>query len=446
MAQKWNLQDIRPASAPKQPVRESIEKRTHQDISPRVQKVAPVVHEAFDDSDLESIEVLDGNGVKRKRVVVTGIVSVIIIASAVIVNIFLGGAVVTVHPKIKDTAVQSNILAFTEPQADELGYELLSLEETGERQVKASGKEPVSLRTEGKIFVYNTKSTSVQRLIKNTRFEDKNGLIFRIKESIDVPGATKNAQGELVPGSVVAEVFADSTGEKYNIPPSKFTVPGLKGSDQFDSVYGESTTAFTGGYEGEKFIIDEQELNTAQQSLQMELRDKLIARLATEKPAGFVVFNDAVTFAYETLPSTEYGESLATIKQKARLNIPLFKESEFAKYLANLTIPDYAGESVTIPNPLSLTFLYTNATTSVSDISMSKSIDITLKGTTRIVWTFDEEKLKEALVSKKKSEATQILSDYRTSISSAQTELRPFWANSFPDSPRNITINTVLDN
>ncbi len=442
MAQKWNLQDIRPAGSSKPPVRDFAEQaKTRQDITPRIPKIEQ--QRSFDDSDLSSIDIIDGNTEKRKRVVVTSTIAVVIIALGIVTNMFLGGAEVTVHPKLRDVSVQSNFTVFAVPPTNELGYELLTLEATGERQVKANGKEIVSSQAEGKIFVYNTKSTSPQRLIKNTRFESPTGLIYRIKESIEVPGVTKDAKGNIVPGSVVADVFADGTGEAYNISPSKFTVPGLKGSDQYESVYGESTTAFSGGFEGEKYIIDEAELATAKQALHIELRDKLLARLNDEKPAGFVIYNDAVTFVYETLPATEYGDSLATIKERARLHVPIFKELELAKYLAEKSVPEYTGEDVTLFDPQTLTFSYTDPLTALGDISGSSTLDITLKGTTRIVWMFDEEKLKSELVSLKKNEGTTVFGTYK-SISNAQAEVRPFWATSFPDNPKEIMIKTII--
>lgn len=450
MAQKWNLQDIRPTGRPvtvsqNPPVRDYVERKTHQDIAPRAPKVQqPIVSDSFDDSDISSIEVIDGNTQKRKQILITAVVSLIIIVSAVLLNVFIGGAVVTVHPKVKNASVQSNFEIVTAPQADELGYELLTLEATSERQVKASGKEKVSMSAEGKIFVYNT-SASLQRLIKNTRFENPDGLIFRIKESIDVPASTKDASGKVVPGSVVADVFADATGEKYNIAPTKFTVPGLKGSDQFNNVYGESTVAFSGGFEGEKYILDDQELNTAQQALHVELRDKLLVQLEEEKPAGFIVYKDSVTFVYESLPSTEYGDSLATIKEKARLQIPIFKESEFAKFIAKKSVPEYNNEDVELNDPNTLVFTYTDPQTALADIATSKKLDITLKGTVKIVWKFDEEKLKSELVSKKESDANAIFSKFGTSIANANTELRPFWATHFPDSPEDITIISIPD-
>lgn len=447
MTQKWNLGDIRPAGAPKPQVpREFAERpRAKQDIAPRAPRPeAPQpITPSFDDSDLSSIDIIDGTEAKKRRAVITGGIVALIVILAITTNMLLGGATVTLNPKVRDVSVQSDFTIHKEPKADELGYELLTLEATGERQVKASGKEEVSERAEGKLFVYNTKSTSPQRLIKNTRFE-KDGLIFRIKESIEVPAVTKDAKGNLVPGSVVADVFADAPGEKYNVNPGRFTVPGLKDSEQYDSIYGESTVAFAGGFEGEKYIIDEQELNTAKQALHVDLRDKLLARLKEEKPAGFVVYDGAVTFVYEDLPSTEYGDSLATIKEKAKLLVPMFKESEFATYIAKQSVPDYTGDRVALQDTTALTFTYQDPLIMQRDISASSSLDVSLRGNAKIVWQFDADKLKEELKGISKNSGTAVFATY-PSISKAQAEVRPFWKSSFPDDPKDIEILTIIE-
>ncbi len=442
MAQKWNLQDIRPARESKPTLREVPTRKAQLDIAPRAPRVEQAP--AFDDSDLASIDVVDGNTAKRKRVVVTSIVGALIIGTGFFINVLLGGAEVIVYPKLKEISVQANFDAFTKPKSGELGYELLILEAEGEKQVQAKGKETVSERAEGTIFVYNAKSSQPQRLIKNTRFETKEGLIFRIKESIEIPGVKKDAKGNDVPGKVVADVFADGTGEQYNVPAQRFTVPGLKGTDQYDSVYGESIAPFAGGFEGEKYIIDEAELDTAKQSLHIELRDKLLARLKEERPAGFIVYDGSITFVYESLPSTEYGESLATIKEKARLQVPMFKESEFSEFIAEATIPEYTGDPVTITEPYTLTFEYANATTTTADISSYMNLEFILKGGAQVVWTFDEKKLQNELVSLPKNDATKIFGAY-TSISHAQAEVRPFWATQFPNNPEEINVITRLE-
>ncbi len=442
MAQKWNLQDIRPPETGKDRSRRGVPPQTpRNDIGPRPRP--QVSTPPVPDPDLATIDIIDGKSQRRKRIIVSVVVASIIIGAGFLVNLLLSGAEVTVYPKFKDVTVQATFSAYTEPKVDELSYELLTLEASGERQVSASGKEKVSERATGSVFIYNTGGTSSQRLIKNTRFESADGLIFRISESVEVPGATKDAQGNTIPGVVTAEVFADGTGEQYNLPPGRFTVPGLKGSDQFSTIYGESTVGFTGGFEGDKYIIDEGELNTAKQALHIELRNTLLERLKTERPASFILYDDAVTFAFDSLPSTQYSETLATIKERARLQVPLFKAEEFAKYLAKSTIPGYEGDAVAIENPHTLSFGYTNATTTISDIASVQELEFDLKGTARIVWHFDEATLKNQIAGLQKTALPSVLSAY-PAISRAESVVRPFWTQSFPEEPDKIVIITLI--
>lgn len=442
MTQKWNLQDIRRTGTSKSPVHEAPIKRPQQDIVTRQPRETP--EESSIDSDVELFEIIDGNNAKRKRVITSAVAVTVIIVAGFVVNVMLGGADVTIYPKVKDISVQSDLTAYTNPPANMLGYELLTLEATSEKQVKASGKEKVSKQSEGKIFVYNTKSTVPQRLIKNTRFETTKGLIFRIKESIEVPGAKKDEKGNLTPGSISADVFSDGTGDQYNIPPQRFTVPGLKNTDQYDNVYAESTSQFAGGFEGDKYIIDDTELSTAKQALNLELRNTLLERLKTERPAGFVIYDDSVTFAFDTLPAAEYGDSLATIKEKARLQVPMFKESDLSSFLAKSTIPDYSGEIVTLKDPKTLTFAYDNATTTTSDIAGNTELSFTLKGTTRLIWKIDEKKLQSDLVSLKRADATKVLGGY-AAIREAKADVRPFWKSNFPSNVKDISIHIITE-
>lgn len=444
MSQKWNLQDIRPANSRKASHRpQDIRQELNETRTNRSRPIIPAARE-FNDQDLATIDIIDGNSQKRKRVIITSIISVLVLGVGYIISSVLSGADITVHPMTKDVLVQSEITAYSQPQPNELSYEILSLDASSEKQVKASGKQNVSLHASGKIFVYNTKSTAPQKLVANTRFEDGNGHIFRIKAPIEIPGATKDAQGQLIPGKINAEVFADEPGEQYNVKPTRFTLPGLKGSEQFDNVYGESTSDFTGGFNGEKYIIDETELQTAQQQLHLELRDTLLKQMKEKVPSGFTLYENIVTFVYQSLPATEYGDSLATIKERAILHVPIFKNDEFATFIAKKAIPNYSGEPVYLDNPQSLSVSYTDQTILQSDISQESQLTFTVTGNTKIIWKFDETKLKNDLLGIKKGDALSILSKY-TSIANGRSEVRPFWAKTLPTNPDKIVITTVLE-
>jgi len=442
MPQKWNLQDIRPARPPER--REAVvpPRKLSQDIAPRHTEARTEPRQY--DPDLGSIDITDGNASRRKRTIISISIALFILASAYFANVLMGGAEITVYPKFKDVSVQATFIAKKSPASGELGYELLTLEATGERQVTAAGTEKVSERAVGNVFVYNTQQGTSQRLIKNTRFENPEGLVFRIKESVEVPAATKDTKGATIPGVVSTEVFADGTGEQYNISPARFTVPGLKGSPQFDAIYGESNVSFNGGFEGDRYMIDEAELETKKQELHLELRNSLLERLKSERPAGFVLYENAVTFSFESLPSTAYGEQLATIKEKAMLNVPIFNESEFSEYIAESTIAGYDNEPVLATDPYALQFSYQSATTTTSDISNLTMLEFMLKGSTQIVWQYDVDTLKNDLLGLSKTALPSVLSKY-PSIDRAEATVRPFWSQSFPKNISEMTVTPIIE-
>lgn len=437
MTQKWNLQDIRPAQPRKRRTMEG------GSVAPEVHP-RPIQMQREDAEETLSIHIVDGNKKKSKSLWFAVLIFVFLVGGGLGVSALLGGATVTVYPRHREPNVQALFEAKKSPQADELAYEVMTLEATGERQVKAGGEEQVTSQAVGSIFIYNAEQKEPLRLVTNTRFQSAGGLIYKIKDSAVVPGYTTDKTGKKVPGVINAQVYADQVGEQYNSAPGKFTVPGFKDSPEFTTIYGESTSPFTGGFNGKKFKIDDTDLQTAQQALRTELRNSLLGRIDAEKPAGFVLFKDAVTFTYESLPSVAYGENLATIKEKVLLRIPLFKEDSFAAFIAKATVPAYDGNPVRIKDYSSFTFSYKGATTSSSDISNYTTIAFNLSGKPQIIWKYDIEKLKADLLNANKSALTGILGNY-PAIEKANAVIRPFWKTTFPTKTEGIKLIEVIE-
>jgi hypothetical protein len=439
MEKKWNLQDIRPATP----------KKRHTAFDEVVATPVTPPPEIDDESE-GTMRVRIENGTKNKKTsyLIAFAVFFTIVGAGVIASFVMSGAEVTVYPRHREPVVNATFEAFKTPAVGDLAYEILSLEADGERQVSATGQEQITEQAKGKITIFK-KTAGAERLIKNTRFQTADGLVFRISESAVVPGAVKNASGELVPGSIKAEVFADVAGEKYNLAPgSQFTVPGFKEGgfdDLYNAISATNEEAFVGGFDGMRFTIDDKELNTAKQSLQMELRDALLTRLNNEKPSGFVVFDSAVTFTYQSLPAVEYGDNLATIKEKALLQIPIFKDQDFSQFVAKATVPAYDGQPVRIDNMAELTFAYDSATTSISDIGNFTSVKFKLVGKPLLVWTYDENRLKADLLNVSKTALTSILGAY-PGIERAEATVRPFWKRSFPKDMGQIKIIESITN
>lgn len=436
MAQKWKLQDIRPAQ-PKKKRAPSRDRGLRPDPTPV----------AEDREDIPQVAITDGKKKKRFNFVVAFVLFFVVVGGGVIASALMSGAEVTVYPRNRVQNLNSEFTAYPEPRAGELAYEIMSLQAEGERQVTATGQETVEEQATGMIEIIKTTS-GAERLIKNTRFESPDGLIFKISESIVVPGAVTDGSGASVPGTIMAEVFAESAGEEYNLEAgTRFTIPGFRegGFDElYQSIYAENRSDFTGGYAGPKFIINDDELATAKQSLQMELRDSLLERIDSEKPATFVVFTDAVAFTYNSLPAVEYGEDLVTIKEQATLQIPIFKEPEFAEYVAAATIPGYEGDEVRIQNLQDLDFSYLNATTSATNIADLPAIGFKLTGKPHIVWEYDEAMLKTDLGGSARTAIRSVLDGY-PAIERADAVIRPFWKRAFPEDPDEITVTEVIE-
>ena len=157
----------------------------------------------------------------KKRLALLGLF-VGVIALAVLVSGFFNGASVSITPRTAEASIQNEYTARKGEAAAELAYQIISISSEGSESVKATGERQVEKRATGTIIIYNNYSDTPQRLIKNTRFATPEGLVFRISDSVNVPGKIGPT-----PGSIVAVVTADEPGDKYKVGLKDFTIPGF---------------------------------------------------------------------------------------------------------------------------------------------------------------------------------------------------------------------------
>lgn len=437
MTQKWNLQDIRP-----------IENKNRPSVRPPQSVIARPPQPPKDSvDDTETIVIEDGNKRKSSRLWIGVALSVLLIGGAFMLSVVFAETTLTVKPEYRQPNVNAEFEANKERREGGLSYEIMTIEATGEKQVKASGQKEVKEQTKGTIEIFKT-TPGAERLIKNTRFKTATGLIFRIQESVIVPGAMQK-DGTLVPGSIQAQVFAEAIGEQYNVPANtRFTIPGFEESkltDLFTAMYATNPENFTGGYDGQQFIIDDTELNTARQGLQIDLRNQLLEKIKNERPSGFVAFEGSYSFTYNPQPVVSYGNDLVTIEEQAVLQVPLFKAPELAGFIAAQTVPTYNGAPVRIDNYADLLFSYVDPTHSATVLANLPGLKFTLVGKPLIVWEYDAEKLRTDLAGKPKTAISTVLTAYTGTIKSAQVSTKPFYRRSFPEDGSKVRIVEVLE-
>jgi hypothetical protein len=344
------------------------------------------------------------------------------------------GATVVVVPKERVVAINNDFVGKRNPKDLEMPFEVITLEETGEKTVPATGEKTVEKRATGVVVIYNDYSSAPQRLIKNTRLLTDDGKIYRLESSVVVPGQ-KKVDGKTTPGSVEVSVVADQAGENYNIDLTDFTIPGFKEDKdpRYEKFYGRSKVPMTGGYKGTIKTASEADRNAAFNEVSASLKNKVISKAKEQVPKNFVLFDKAAYVSIETVSPPEGN----TIKLKATLHGIIFDTSLLSKLIAEKTLPQYDGEDkVEVTDIEKLSF-------SPNSLEVAPwqtgNLPFLLVGTTTIRYVIDTDKLQKDLAGIPKDKKDEIFKMH-PGIEEATPNLQPIWKSTFPEDPQKIKI------
>lgn len=369
-----------------------------------------------------------------------GVWIVVVVAIFVLVfgvSNFLTGATVTVTPRQKTVAVDLQGLSEKMPTTA-LAYDVATLGASQTTYIPSTGQSEVETKASGTIIVYNNYSNAAQRLIKNTRFETPEGLIYRIDHSIIVPGMTTQ-NGKKVPGSVETVVFADETGTKYNIGLTDFTIPGFKGDSRYSGFYARSKTSMTGGFVGKVPTASPEKLEAAYAAIEANLKKTLVEKLQAQTPENYLLFETAIKFNYERPQPTAGTGDMVAVTQYATSTAILFDREGFAAYVAGRTMPEYKREPIRIANLDSIAFTPQFSET----FAAGDPLQFGLKGNVLFVWNFDKARLQNDLSGKAKNVVGAVLAQY-SGIEKMEAVIRPFWKRTFPTESKRIKVEEKI--
>lgn len=363
--------------------------------------------------------------------VVAGIVAVLLVVGVIVISTVFYRAYITVTPFSFSIPVQGSFAASL--SSESLPYQKVSVSDTATKSVPATGTQNVENHSSGTITVYNAYTTTEQRLITNTRFMSPDGLIFRVHAPVVIPGYTMKA-GIKVPGSVDVVVYADEAGDKYNIAASDFTIPGLKGSNQYTLIYAKSKSAMTGGFIGEQAVVDPSVRSETIQTLKADLERSLRAKIGDALPVGAIVFNDSISITYTEAPDTAEGNN-AVISVSGTATAPAVNENALALALAGTGQVSYQGIlRLDSQNDLRVTV------DAPENIGTETPINLAISGTARLVAAYDTEKLAEDLAGISKKDIQAVLPNY-PAISNIDVKIYPFWRGGLPADPSKLKIS-----
>lgn len=293
-----------------------------------------------------------------------------------------------------------------------------------------SGRKDVAQKARGYITIYNTGATA-QKLVATTRFESKSGLIYRIQNSIDVPGRTPEK-----PGSIRAIIYADRAGDEYNIEPTEFTIPGFKDTPRFSQFSAKSTERMTGGIIGNASVVTRGDYDKAVAEAKQQLKEKMIASIKSQ--AGDLVVIDQTPIAFGE-PKANADVDEATEKLEISLSATAetiaFRESDVKEIIEKYV----QKTNQLIPIRELLKIEYKNTTLSNDQRTLTFQIAITGKAATPI----DIAEISKDIIGTSKQSIQEYFKNNK-GVATARILVSPFWLQKIPKNPDRLKIDIKL--
>lgn len=369
-------------------------------------------------------------------------ISIIIIAGLAVGGFYFLTPKVTLNITIKkmplnlDLKVVSDAaISAIDGENSKIPGQLIKLDKELTEQFSATGKQDKESKAEGEITIYNEFGAGSQKLIKNTRFKNKDGLIFRLKNDAVVPGATVKDGKVTAPGIITAPIIADQAGPGYNIGPADFTIPGFEGTPKFIAFYGKSSSPMTGGAtEGNKFATKE-DLAGAQTALIAKFNKSEKEFIDNNLPAGNKTLPRAKgepSFEFSADPVSQDGKFGG--KLKAHYNVFAFSENDIYSLVDQYLSGKLSDTQILTQESRSIA--YADETLSANNLSLSFTVKVSQFTKGKI----DEAKIKNDLAGKNEESMKEILKN-NEAIESAEFTFWPIWVSVAPKNPEKIIIS-----
>ncbi len=283
------------------------------------------------------------------------------------------------------------------------------------------GKE-IEGRSTGKIKVINNSKESVS-LIPRTRFQSKDGIIFRAVDRVNV-AAGKN---------VIASVVADVAGKTGNVSAGQFTIPGLS-AEQQKEIVGESLDAMSGGVRVAGILTD---TDIAKAKVEM------VAKLKQDKVTQYKVDSQAKNFGSNVVSADVLQEKVEgkigsevdrfTIEMKMRVSVVFFDMGTFdtlTRQAVFAKVPD--GRALHTVSDPQYTVEKVDAQAKTATIKLMREGIVVLDSTSQLIST---DKFVNMLVPQ--------IEKYLMSTNAVDTfevHIRPRWRTKTPSAPEKIKV------
>jgi len=322
------------------------------------------------------------------------------------------------------------------------GFEI-SVEDTIKNEFPVTGQKNIQGKAQGMVKIFNN-YTAQQRLVKNTRLQAPLEKLQPALAKDETPWFRTTEDIILAPkSSATVKVVADAVGEKYNIEPSVFSIPGLAGTPQYTFIYGQSFEKFQGGSQNSAPEVKKEDIENAKTALADFAKNEIKKALeAKVKQQGLEIVSDSIEKFEFGSPEilAKAGDSVSKIGGKitAKATVLAYKKSDIDNLSKILIVNKISAGD--LPNEESF-----NARSSYSGIDPASSRPSLMVAAGITIYSkMDEIELKKGLSEKGRQEAQLFLMNY-PGIKEVKIQLSPPWRLNVPRPLDRIQIQILLD-
>ena len=361
--------------------------------------------------------------------IVAGLVSFLVLPTTEIV----------ITPKTEKVSFDLSVIGSKEisqinEELNKIPLQEIEVSKTKSREFNATGEKEINDKAHGIIIIYNEYSSDPQTLVATTRFQSSDGKIFRIFESITVPGA-KIEEGKIVANSIEVEVIADQSGEEYNIGVTDFTVPGFKGTPKYAGFYGRSKSSMKDGYIGKVKVVTNEDIAKAEEVLTKEVKEEINKSFQEQIPTELKIIDNSNKENIAIISIAKEGDRADkfTAEIEGTISALFFKEDDLKK-LVDLNVAAMVSEDkIPLSETQQIKWIDPVIDSSREEVSFS------LYAEEKVAWQIDQQVLKENLINQSETEVRSYLAN-QPEIEKAKVSFWPFWVKKIPSQIEKIEI------
>lgn len=313
---------------------------------------------------------------------------------------------------------------------------------------------------QGKIKLVNIAEQS-WTLKTQTRFQTKDGLVFRSKEWVTVPAKKADQAFAFAYVNIEADefdVYKQIIGDRGNIGPTKFIIPGLSAFNQ-KYVWGESEAPLQGGVSKWSKIVQKEDLEAAKKKVEKDILDSAKQDMKTYiehqneiNRIDLVLLDNPKYIKKEVLeirlPENLIGQKKNQIEVYIKLKVTAlaYDDLKFKQILkSNLyakSHPDMQVKEVNFDN-VGYDIIDENKTLKIIKISATVNgreeytVDTSTESGLRFV-----NKIKSSVLGMSKDDAENYLTNLKE-VSQAKISTWPFFSTRLPGLPENIEVKMM---